>query len=130
MQVGGRGVLHKQVGLFISPFQNVFNDIRRQVMAYTARLLSHSGMHSRIFHFLLFVLCSTMLLSTLWQISIALGMLSGHSIFSVTWRFYPRKVFSGRSVSFFLHTTPPSAWVDSSLQALFSLLGISSQYSR
>lgn len=98
MQVGGRGVLHKQVSLFISSSQNIFNDIRRQVMAYTTRLLSHSGMHSRIFHFLLFVFCSTMPLFTLWQISIALGMLSGHSIFSVTWRFCPRKVFSGRSV--------------------------------
>jgi len=129
MQVGGRGVLHKQVSLFISSW-NIFNDIRRQAIAYTTRLLSHSGMHSRIFHFLLFVFCSTMLLSTLWQISIALGMLSGHSTYSVTWRFCPRKVFSGRSVSFFLHTTPPSARVGSSLQALFSLLGISSQYNR
>ena len=129
MQVGGRGVLQKQVGLFIPWSQNIYNNRHRQAIPYTTRQLSHSGMQSQIFPSLLFGFCSTMSLSILWQIFIALQMLSGPSIFSITWRFCPFKVFSGHSVTFFL-MTPPSAWVHSSLRALFFSLGILSRYSR
>src|SRR6266853_6343824 len=119
MQVGGRRVLQKQVDFFIPRSQKISNNRCRQAIAYTTRQLSHSGMHSQNFPFLLFGSCCSMSLSILWQIFIALGMLSGPSIFSITWRFCPFKVFSGHSVTFFLHMTPPSAWVHSSLRALF-----------